>query len=246
MVWKYRRMSWKLCSTGHRKENGAPSRETRSVRESSVALISFLRSVGLRSVISLKHRTCSFRFISSRLVFLHRCSEGVCITGKLAGLPFILHRRSLPHRPQHHPQTAGESLLQVKRLYHVFIFDSFRWVSFWNEYILLLLQADLCSNVGGALHRTQRSHLQWTPKPDCSSFEGGYRCPPSLHWVRFRPVHLLLSNYVYTGHLMTSICIWSTMDDTSTYARSWKRLGTTCVANFAPDPNPRLIKVQLV
>lgn len=59
-----------------------------------------------------------------------------------------------------------------------------------------LLQADLCVNVGGALHRTQRPHFQWTPEPHCSNRQGGDWRSPALH--RVRQARVLASSLINT------------------------------------------------
>jgi len=59
-----------------------------------------------------------------------------------------------------------------------------------------LLQADLCVDVGGALHRAQRPHLQRTPEPHCSDGEGGDGCSPALHRVGHVIVHVTATSRI--------------------------------------------------
>lgn len=116
MAWRWQRRSWRLFFTRLRKESGAPTHETKTARESSAASISFLHWVRHHKVVYYRNKiqpTPPPCLIS--LLFVHRGSQGIHVTSKSAGLPSVLHCCRLPHWPQHHPQTAGEPLLQVEQ-----------------------------------------------------------------------------------------------------------------------------------
>ena len=117
MAWRWQRTSWRLCSTRLRKESGALTREMKSVRGSSLASTCSSHWVGQRRVddsllVTGEVWPCS---CLTAFLFVHRCRKGILITCKSARLLSVLHCRFLPHWPQHHPQTTGEPLLQVKQ-----------------------------------------------------------------------------------------------------------------------------------